>query len=137
MTVAFSVSGIIGSMLYRMFANVLKTKSVFMLGSLIMFISLPLTLLGKTSIIFFTFYLIAGIGYSIVSNSGAIYATELIGVEDIGAFSSARIIMIAVGQAVSSYIIGISIGKMSSALIILLFVACQLISGMFHYCYKK
>ena len=137
MTVAFSISAIIGSALYRTLGKRVKTKSVFMLGSLIVFIALPLTLLGRIGAVFFAFYLIAGIGYNIVSISGAVYATEIIKAEDIGAFSSTRLIMIAAGQAVSSYIIGISIGKIPSVLIIMIFGVCQLVTGILHYCYKN
>lgn len=137
MTVALSISAILGSVLYRILGKRVKTKSVFMLGSLILFIALPLTLLGRIGAVFFVFYLIAGIGYSMVSISGAVYATEFIKAEDIGAFSSTRLIMIAAGQAVSSYIIGISIGKIPSVLILMIFGVCQLVSGILHYCYKN
>ncbi len=137
MTVALSISAILGSVLYRILGKRVKTKSVFMLGSLILFIALPLTLLGRIGAVFFVFYLIAGIGYSMVSISGAVYATELIKAEDIGAFSSMRLIMIAAGQAVSSYIIGILIGKIPSVLIIMIFGVCQFVTGILHYCYKN
>ena len=137
MTVALSISAILGSALYRILGKRVKTTSVFMLGSLILFIALPLTLLGRIGAVFFAFYLIAGIGYSMVSISGAVYATEFIKAEDIGAFSSMRLIMISAGQAVSSYIIGILIGKIPSVLIIMIFGVCQLISGILHYCYKN
>lgn len=136
-TVAFSITANIGSALYRTLGKRVKTKSVFMLGSSIVFIALPLTLLGRIGAVFFAFYLIAGIGYNIVSISGAVYATEFIKAEDIGAFSSTRLIMIAADQAVSSYIIGISIGKVPSVLIIMIFGVCQLVTGILYYCYKN
>ena len=130
-TVAFSITANIGSALYRTLGKRVKTKSVFMLGSSV-FIALPLTLLGRIGAVFFAFYLIAGIGYNIVSISGAVYATEFIKAEDIGAFSSTRLIMIAADQAVSSYIIGISIGKIPSVLIIMIFGVCQLVTGILY-----
>lgn len=115
-TVAFSITANIGSALYRTLGKRVKTKSVFMLGSSIVFIALPLTLLGRI---------------------GAVYATEFIKAEDIGAFSSTRLIMIAADQAVSSYIIGITIGKIPSVLIIMIFGVCQLVTGILYYCYKN
>lgn len=130
-TVAFSITANIGSALYRTLGKRVKTKSVFMLGSSV-FIPLPLTLLGRIGAVFFAFYLIAGIGYNIVSISGAVYATEFIKAEDIGAFSSTRLIMIAADQAVLSYIIGISIGKIPSVLIIMIFGVCQLVTGILY-----
>ena len=136
MNIAYAIAGIVSSVIYRAIGNRLRSKTVFLIGAVITFVSLPMAVVGKSSIIFFIFYLFGGMGNTMLSVASAIYATEIVGADDIGAFSSLKMIFLLAGQAVSSFVIGKVIGKIPVFVLILVFVSFMLLSGILHYVYK-
>lgn len=131
-----ALAAIVGCTAYRLLDKKIKTSVIYLAGSLIMFLFLPLMILGNSVFVFSTVYFIVGMGYNVINVSGAVYPTEIIAYKDIGVYTSVRLIVYMLGQAVSSYLIGITLASVPTVLILLIAGVFQLISGLMLYCYK-
>ena len=100
-----------------------------------MFLFLPGMLIGKNVSIFCICYFIACIGYNIINVSGAVYATEIISYSDIGTYTSVRLIVMTLGQAISSYGVAVAMEYMPGVVILTICGMAQLISGIMYYLY--
>ena len=136
-TTVSAFSAVVGSMIYRAIGSKIKTKTVYLLASVLMTAALPITILGKNIVGFLIFFALAGIGYNIIAVSAAVYAIEIVDYSEIGAFSAERLIMLAAGQALGSYLAGLLLGKVPAMTILIGFGIFQLISGVMSYLYKK
>lgn len=135
LAVLLSVASIVGCALYQLFRKKLKTSVLYMICSIQMFLFLPGMLIGKNVSIFCICYFIACIGYNIINVSGAVYATEIISYSDIGTYTSVRLIVMTLGQAISSYGVAVAIEYMPSVVILIICGMAQLISGIMYYLY--
>ena len=79
------------------------------------------------------FCFIAYIGFNILSSAGAVYATEIVGYEDIGTYTAVRLIAIMLGSAVTSQTIAFAMDYIPSVVILFICGLCQLISGYMFY----
>ena len=134
-TVVVSLSAVFGSVIYRAIGNKIKTKSVYLLASALLTIMLPATVLLKNPVVFFIAFSFCGMGYGIIAVSASVYAMEIVDSMYIGSFSAMRLIMIAIGQAIGSYLVGAMLGNTATVLILSLFGMCQLLSGILYYAY--
>jgi len=128
-----SVSSIVGCSVYQALRKKISTVQLYAACSVLMFILLPLMLLGRSSVVFCIIYFFVGMAYNIINIAGAVYITEFIGYEDIGMYTSVRLIVMTAAQAISGAFIGMLIDSVSSVLIVGICGACQLISGIFYY----
>lgn len=135
LAVLLSVASIVGCALYQLFRRKLKTSTLYMICSIQMFLFLPGMLIGKNVSIFCICYFIACIGYNIINVSGAVYATEIISYTDIGTYTSVRLIVMTLGQAISSYGVAVAMEYMPSVVILTICGMAQLISGIMYYLY--
>ena len=108
-----------------------------MISSVIMFVFLPLMVIGKSVPVFCIFFFLAGIGYHIVAVTGAVYAAEIMTYEDMGTYTSVRLIVMTAGQAFATYAVGALSGIVPAFVVLMAGGICQLISGIMFYRYKK
>ncbi len=132
-----SVSLVVGPAVYQMLRIKFKTDFIYFLGGLMMFVFLPLMLAGKSATVFYIFYFLTGIGFNIVAVAGAIHAAETFSYEDIGSFTSIRLIIFMAGTAIASYAVGKVVETMPSLAILIICGVCQMVSGIMYMAYRK
>ena len=130
-----SVATILGCELYQRVKKRYTTAMVYLGSSLIMFLFLPMMLAGGSVKMFCICYFLVSIGYGIINISGPVYATEIIGYQDIGTYTSVRLIVTTAGQAVASYGIAVAMDYVPAIVIMAVCGLCQLISGIMYYGY--
>ncbi len=129
-------ASILASFLYQFMVKKIKTATIYVLSSILLFIVLPFSLLGKSLPIFIILYAISIIFYIIVSSSNPVYFSEIIDYKEIGRYTSVRLIIMTLGQAVASFFVSFAIDRISSVFILIVAGTCQLISGIMLYLYK-
>lgn len=132
-----AVSMIGGSVLYQALRKKVSTVNLFFAASIGMFLFLPLMLVGKNVIVFCVFFCLVYIGYSIISSTAAVYATEIVDYQDIGTYSAVRLIAIMAGQAVGCQGIAWAMDYVPSIVIMAVCGVSQLISGIMYYRYER
>ena len=132
----YYIASIIGSIVYESVRKKIKTGTIYALSSILMLATLPFSLLGNNMPIFFIFYTVATIFYIIIASSCAVYFSEIIHYDDIGTYTAVRLIIMTIGQAVSSFFVSFLIDRIPSVYLLILCGICQLISGIMFYCYK-
>lgn len=132
-----SIASVIGCTGYQRISSKTNTATAYLVSSIIMCIFLPLMVIGKSTLVFCTCFLFAGIGYYVTTVAGAVFAAEIVPYEDMGTYTSVRLIALTAGQALSSYLVGTLLGTVPTFVILLVAGLCQLISGTLTYLYKK
>jgi len=125
-----SVSAILGSFIYRIADRKIKTSDVYFVSSIAMFVFMQLLLAGYNTTVFYVSYFMLGLFYNINAVAAAIYPSEYVDFERIGAYTSVRLIVLTVGQAVGAYVIGFLIESTPSVLILAVCAMLQLASGI-------
>ena len=125
-----SVSAIAGCFLYRLCDRKIKTSAVYFVSSTVMFVFMPLLLAGYSVHMFYLSYFILGIFYNINAVSAAVHPSEFVPFERIGTYTSVRLIILTVGQALGAYVIGLLIDKVPSIIILVVCAFLQLVSGV-------
>lgn len=127
-------SSIVGCALYQVWRKKIKTARLYTLSSILMCLFLPIMLIGKNATVFRICYFIIGVWYNIINASGSVYATEIVEYSDIGTYSSVRLIVLTLGQAISSYVVTLAMDYVPTVVILCVCGLCQLISGfMYHF----
>ncbi len=130
-----SVASIACSCIYQPLRKKFGTAVIYLLSSVIMCLLLPMMLLWKAPLIFCLLYFIVCIGYSAINIAGALYATEYVPYQDIGSYTSVRLIVMTSGQALASYGVTILLDHLPAVAIVILCGAAQLISGAMYFYY--
>ena len=132
-----SIASIVGCTSYQKVSRKIKTRTAYLISSIIMCVFLPLMVIGRSVSAFCIFFFLAGIGYHVVAVTGAVYAAEIMTYDDMGTYTSVRLIVMTAGQATASFLVGALTGKIPVFVIMLAGGLCQLISGIMFYLYKK
>lgn len=131
-----SVSAIAGCFLYQLIKKKLTTVQVYVIFSVVMAVFLPLMLIGKSIYVFYITYFVVGMCFNIINVSGSVFATELMDFNDMGTYTSSRLILMTLGQTVAGVIISAVIDKVPSAVILIAGGFAQLISGLMYHLWK-
>lgn len=135
LTTIASVASIIGCALYQVLRNRLKTAALYLLSSILLFLFLPITLTGRSVGIFCICFFFLYIALNIINVSGAIYASEIVRYNEMGTYTSVRLITMTLGQAVANYAVVAAMDYMPTVLILTVCGLAQLASGIMYYHY--
>lgn len=135
LTAISSVSSIIGCALYQVLRTKLKTATLYLTSSIQVFLFLPIMLSGRSASIFCICYFFIHIAINIINVSGAVYATEIIQYNEMGTYTSVRLITMTLGQAVANYAVVAAMDYLPTVLILTICGVAQLVSGFMYYYY--
>lgn len=135
LTAISSLSSIIGCALYQILGNKLKTATLYLLFSIQAFLFLPIMLSGRSVSVFCICYFFIHIATNIINVSGAVYATEIVGYNEMGTYTSVRLITMTLGQAVANYAVVAAMDYLPTALILIICGLAQIASGVMYYYY--
>ena len=105
--------------------------------SLVMCLLLPLTVAGGSTAVFYVLYFIICCAFYSNNIAGALYPSEYVPYEDIGAYTSVRLIVMTLGQAIASYAVPGLLEVLPTALLLTMFGAAQLVSGLLFLRYDR
>lgn len=131
-----SLSAIVGSAIYLALQYRIRTPKLYLFWSAVQCLFLALMMSGKNVAVFFICYMIVCIGYNITNVAVPVYVTEIIPYEDIGSYTSVRLITMMAGQAIASYGATAVMDYVPGAVVLIIAGVTQLISGIMFYCYK-
>ena len=132
-----SVSAIAGCLLYRIADKKIKTSDVYFISSAVMFVFMPMLLAGCSKTVFYVSYFVLSLFFNINAVAAAVYPAEYVSFERIGAYTSVRLIILTIGQALGAYIIGLLIDSVPSMIILTVCAFLQLASGIMFKKFKK
>ena len=98
---------------------------------------LPLTVAGRSALLFCGLYFIIHCAYASNNLAGALYPSEYVPYEDIGTYTSVRLILMTAGQAIASYAVPYLLEAIPAALMLALGGAAQLCSGLLFLYYDR
>jgi len=131
-----SVSMITGCMIYQMIGRKTKTAVLYLTWSILEFVFMSLMLSGTNIYIFCICYLILCMGFYITNVAVPVFITEIIPYKDIGTYTSVRIVVMTLGQAVASYGTTVLLDYVPAAVILVGAGCAQLISGIMYFHYR-
>ncbi len=137
LSVISSVGSILGAWIFRNLKRKLDTATLYAGGSLLMCIFLPLMLLGHNTAVFYALYFVVYCAYISNNTAAALYPSEYVPYEDIGAYTSVRLIIMTLGQSIASYSIPFLLETLPAWLLLMLGGAAQLASGLMFLRYDR
>lgn len=135
LTAISSLSSIIGCALYQILRNKLKTATLYLSSSIQAFLLLPIMLSGHSVSVFCICYFFIHIAINIINVSGAVYATEIVCYNEMGTYTSVRLITMTLGQAVANYTVVATMDYLPTELILTICGLAQFASGIMYYYY--
>lgn len=131
LTAISSVATVVGAWLFnQLHKRFFRTATLYAACSAVMCLLLPLLLIGRSPLLFFILHFVIYCAYASNNIAGALYPSEYVPYEDIGAYTSLRLIVMTLGSALSSYAIPFLLDRMPTAALLTLCGAVQLASGL-------
>ncbi len=137
LTAISSVAAVVGAWLFGALRKKADTALLYAGCSLLMCLLLPLMVAGSSIPVFCSLYFIISCAYYSNNIAGALYPTEYVPYEDIGAYTSVRLIVMTLGQAVAGYIVPELLEVLPAMLLLALVGTAQLVSGLLFLCYDR
>ena len=137
LTAISSVAAVVGAWLFGALRKKADTALLYAGCSILMCLLLPLMVVGSSVPVFCSLYFIISCAYYSNNIAGALYPTEYVPYEDIGAYTSVRLITMTLGQAIASYIVPEMLEVLPAMLLLALIGAAQLTSGLLFLRYDR
>lgn len=119
LAVISSFSIMCACLLYNHFLKDIRSTQFTLIGGVVMFVSMSLMLAGKNTVVYCVMYFVAYIGMSFVDYSIPVYVTQVVEYENIGSYTSLRMLLTTLGTSVGSYIAGVMADNHSYILLII------------------
>ncbi len=137
LTAIASVAAVVGAWLFGTLRKKANTATLYAGCSLVMCLLLPLMVVGRSVAVFCTLYFIINCAYYSNNIAGALYPSEYVPYGDIGSYTSVRLIVMTMGQAIASYVVPGLLEVLPTMLLLALVGAAQLVSGLLFFAYDR
>jgi len=132
-----AATAITGSLLCNRMRKKFTPTGQYVWASMIMAVLLPLSVLFKAPAWFAVLLFMACTMYNVIAVVAAVHAAEVADYENIGMYTSVRMICMSAGQATASALLSAFIDHVPGMLILLLAGLCQAGSALLYHLYEK
>ncbi len=137
LTLILQIAAVISCLIFTFIAKRNNDGLIILVSTVMLAISMPAMLIGKSLSVFYVMYFFANFFISFINNTVPVAITKVVDYEYIGQYSSWRMLLHTFGVALSNAVVTPLMSAVGGMGLIFIAVACQLFSGVAYFIFLK
>ena len=137
LTLLLQIATVISCLIFTFIAKKNNDGIIILVSTVLLAISMPAMIVGKSLGIFYVMYFFANFFISFINNAVPVAVTKVVDYEYIGQYSSWRMLLHTLGVALSNAVVTPLMSAVGSMGLMLIAVICQIFSGIAYFIFLK
>ena len=137
LAVIFTGMTIVGSAVFMMVSRHVAVHKIYLTGSALMLVSMPLLMAGRCFAVFAAAYVLLIASMTMSDNSVPVIVSQIVPYDCIGAYTSLRLATHTGGVALGSLVAGAVLGRLPIIWLLVFSGAMQFTSGLIYFFFRK